>query len=80
MLGNKKAPDILASMKRLAAGGILMHTQIVLCPGINDGDHLQKTLDDLSGSVPGGCLHSSGSGGNDGIQKKVISPQVVYPV
>jgi putative radical SAM enzyme (TIGR03279 family) len=52
MLGNKKAPDILASMKRLAAGGILMHTQIVLCPGINDGDHLQKTLDDLSGLFP----------------------------
>lgn len=48
MLGNKKAPDILSSMKRLAAGGIMMHTQIVLCPGINDGDHLQKTLDDLS--------------------------------
>ncbi len=52
MLGNKKAPDILANMKRLAAGGILMHTQIVLCPGINDGDHLQKTLDDLSGLFP----------------------------
>jgi putative radical SAM enzyme (TIGR03279 family) len=52
MLGNKKAPDILASMKRLAAGGILMHAQIVLCPGINDGDHLQKTLDDLSGLFP----------------------------
>jgi putative radical SAM enzyme (TIGR03279 family) len=52
MLGNKKAPDILASLKRLAAGGILMHTQIVLCPGINDGDRLQKTLDDLSGLFP----------------------------
>ncbi len=52
MLGNKKAPDILASMKRLAAGGILMHAQIVLCPGINDGVHLQKTLDDLSGLFP----------------------------
>jgi putative radical SAM enzyme (TIGR03279 family) len=52
MLGNKKAPDILASMKRLAAGGILMHTQIVLCPGINDGDHLQNTLDDLSSLFP----------------------------
>jgi len=52
MLGNKKAPDILASLKRLAAGGIQMHTQIVLCPGINDGDRLQKTLDDLSGLFP----------------------------
>ncbi|MCK9418049.1 MAG: DUF512 domain-containing protein [Nitrospirae bacterium] len=52
MLGNRKAPDILASMKRLASGGIMMHTQIVLCPGINDGDRLQKTLDDLSGLFP----------------------------
>lgn len=52
MLGNKKAPDIMESMRRLAAGGILMHTQIVLCPGINDGDHLQKTLEDLSGLFP----------------------------
>ena len=52
MLGNKKAPDIMESMQRLAAGGIQMHTQIVLCPGINDGDHLQKTLDDLSGLFP----------------------------
>lgn len=52
MLGNKQAPDILASMKRLAAGGILMHTQIVLCPGINDGEHLQKTLNDLSNLFP----------------------------
>ncbi len=52
MLGNKKAPDILESMKRLAAGGIQMHTQIVLCPGINDGERLQKTLDDLSALFP----------------------------
>jgi putative radical SAM enzyme (TIGR03279 family) len=52
ILGNKKAPDILASMNRLAAGGIMMHTQIVLCPGINDGDHLQKTLNDLSALFP----------------------------
>ena len=52
MLGNKKAPDILASMERLAAGGIRMHTQIVLCPGINDGDHLHKTLEDLSALFP----------------------------
>jgi putative radical SAM enzyme (TIGR03279 family) len=52
MLGNKKAPDIMESMKRLAAGGIRMHAQIVLCPGINDGFHLQKTLDDLAGLFP----------------------------
>ena len=52
MLGNKKAPDIMESMKRLATGGIRMHAQIVLCPGINDGLHLQKTLNDLAGLFP----------------------------
>jgi putative radical SAM enzyme (TIGR03279 family) len=52
MLGNKKTPDILESMNRLAAGGIRMHAQIVLCPEINDGPHLLKTLDDLSGLFP----------------------------
>lgn len=52
MLGNKNAPDIMASLRRLAAGGIKMHTQIVLCPGINDGDRLLKTIQDLSCLYP----------------------------
>jgi putative radical SAM enzyme (TIGR03279 family) len=52
MLGNNRAPDIVSSMKRLASGGITMHAQIVVCPGINDGEHLQKTLDDLSTLFP----------------------------
>ncbi len=52
MIGNKKAPDIMAGLRRLAAGGARMHTQIVLCPGLNDGLHLQKTLADLSGLFP----------------------------
>lgn len=53
MLGRGKAPDIMESMKRLASGGIRMHTQIVLCPEINDGRHLRRTIEDLSGLVPG---------------------------
>jgi putative radical SAM enzyme (TIGR03279 family) len=52
ILGNNKAPDIMDSLKRLAKGGIRMHTQIVLCPEINDGEHLQKTLKDLSSLFP----------------------------
>jgi len=39
-------------MKRLAAGGIKMHTQIVLCPGVNDGPYLERTLKDLAGLFP----------------------------
>jgi putative radical SAM enzyme (TIGR03279 family) len=52
LLRNKKAPPILESLKRLADGGIRMHTQIVLCPGLNDGAHLMQTLEDLAGLVP----------------------------
>jgi putative radical SAM enzyme (TIGR03279 family) len=42
----------MSSLKRLAAGGIRMHTQIVLSPGINDGPHLLKTVEDLAGLFP----------------------------
>lgn len=52
ILGNRKAPDIMAGLKRLAAGGIRMHTQIVTCPGINDGPHLARTVEDLAGLFP----------------------------
>ena len=52
IMRGRKSPDILASLKRLAAGGIRMHTQIVLCPGINDGQHLVRTIEDLAGLFP----------------------------
>jgi len=52
MIGNNRTPDIMTSLKRLAAGGIKMHTQVVLCPGVNDGPYLERTLDDLSGLFP----------------------------
>jgi putative radical SAM enzyme (TIGR03279 family) len=52
ILNNKKSPDIMSSLKRLAAGGIKMHTQIVLSPGINDGPHLLRTVADLAGLFP----------------------------
>ena len=32
-------------LEQLLAGGIEVHAQIVLCPGINDGDELAATLD-----------------------------------
>jgi len=47
LLGNYEAPPILIELKKLAKNKIRMHTQIVLCPGINDGDVLEKTILDL---------------------------------
>jgi putative radical SAM enzyme (TIGR03279 family) len=39
--------DLLERMRRLATAGIRMHTQIVLCPGLNDGPHLARTVREL---------------------------------
>ncbi|MHB8964311.1 MAG: DUF512 domain-containing protein [Saccharofermentanales bacterium] len=47
MLGNKHAGRIMDQLRRIAASGILLNTQIVLCPGLNDGSELERTLDDL---------------------------------
>lgn len=47
MLGRPDAPDILKDLKFLASHKIRMHTQIVLCPGYNDGRQLAKTIGDL---------------------------------
>ena len=52
MLGNPKAELIMEQLRRLAASRIRFHTQIVLCPGVNDGAHLERTVDDLAGLFP----------------------------
>ena len=52
LLGSPKAKDILPILRRLAGGGILIETQIVLCPGLNDGAALRKTVDDLATMYP----------------------------
>lgn len=48
MMNNKYAGKILKNLQRLADGGISFHTQIVLCPGINDGIFLEQSIKDLS--------------------------------
>lgn len=47
MLKNKKAGRIMELLEKLSNGGISINCQIVLCPGINDGDELKRTLKDL---------------------------------
>lgn len=47
LMGMKKDDALLEKMRFLHDGGIEMHTQIVLCPGINDGASLEKTVADL---------------------------------
>jgi len=50
---NKKLPPIMPQLKHLADHGIMFHTQVVVCPGINDGAYLEKTVDDLFSLYPG---------------------------
>ncbi|KPL01261.1 MAG: hypothetical protein AMJ91_00940 [candidate division Zixibacteria bacterium SM23_73_3] len=52
ILSNPKIPDVMPLLERLAKGKIEMHTQIVLCPGINDGKYLEKSVKDLSAFYP----------------------------
>ena len=47
MMGNRFAGDSLAILKRLSDNGIALNTQIVCCPGWNDGDELRRSLKDL---------------------------------
>ena len=47
MMKNPHAGDILPQLKRLADAGLQFHLQIVLCPGLNDGDVLRRSIDDM---------------------------------
>ena len=53
LLGRKRPDDVLGKMQYLSANGIELHAQIVLCPGINDGAVLKRTIDDLATLHPG---------------------------
>ncbi len=47
MLNNKNAGKINEYLTRLAEGGLNINAQIVLCPGYNDGEELDRTLSDI---------------------------------
>jgi len=47
LLNNPRVPNILEQLKVLAAGGIQFHGQMVVVPGLNDGDVLEESLSDL---------------------------------
>ena len=48
MMKNKNAGAVLSVIDRLNDAGIDMNCQLVLCPGINDGEELKRSLKDLS--------------------------------
>ena len=52
MMKNPKAGESLRLLKRIADAGIALNTQLVLCPGLNDGDELVFSLQELEKLYP----------------------------
>ncbi len=52
MLNNRFAGKVFEYMQRFSDAGLRVNAQIVLCPGINDGENLMHTLKDLASLMP----------------------------
>lgn len=52
MLSHVHADRIMEHLTRFADNGMSFHCQVVLCPGINDGVELTRTLTDLASLAP----------------------------
>src|ERR1041385_228112 len=52
LLGRREPTPILPQIQTLADNRIDVHAQIVLCPGLNDGEALHRTLDELAAEHP----------------------------
>nr|WP_255604373.1 DUF512 domain-containing protein [Oscillochloris sp. ZM17-4] len=52
MLGKRDVPDVRDQIRRLGSMGIAVHTQIVACPGVNDGDVLRQSIEDMAALYP----------------------------
>jgi putative radical SAM enzyme (TIGR03279 family) len=56
LLKNARAGEILKQLQWFQENRLQIHAQVVVCPGINDGQHLEKTLQDLTqftrGEIP----------------------------
>lgn len=52
MLRNPRGATSLRWLQELLRAGIEVHAQVVVCPGINDGDELERTLHDVLSLYP----------------------------
>lgn len=52
MLGTVRARNIMEQLSQLKQKDIEIHTQIVLCPGVNDGGYLTETVENLASLWP----------------------------
>ncbi len=52
MMGNRFAGEALQWLTRFAQAGLQLNCQLVLCPGWNDGEELERSLADLEALMP----------------------------
>jgi putative radical SAM enzyme (TIGR03279 family) len=52
MVDGPRSGEIIDQLRRLGSLGIRCHTQLVLCPGINDGVELERSISDLAALRP----------------------------
>ena len=52
IMGNPGAGKIMEQLRALREGGICFNIQLVLCPDLNDGRYLEKSLEDMLGLLP----------------------------
>lgn len=53
IMGSPRAGEIMDRLNYLTARGIELHAQAVICPDVNDGRELDRTVSDLAGLWPG---------------------------
>jgi putative radical SAM enzyme (TIGR03279 family) len=81
VVGNPREGDILRKIDRLLLGGVDIHTQVVLVPGLNDGEIWAKTVRELwerrafqtEGPWAGNCQSVLGIPGGDTKKGGVLS-------
>jgi len=52
MLKNELLHPVIPRIRELTDNGIIIHSQVVLCPGINDGVELERTIGELYDLFP----------------------------
>ncbi|WP_050748607.1 PDZ domain-containing protein [Halothermothrix orenii] len=75
MMKNTRAGELKGQLDYLSEHGIKFNTQIVLCPGINDGRALHKTIEDLLSFYPSLLSIGIVPVGITPLQEGAISPQ-----
>ena len=52
IMGNPDAGKIMDQLRTFKSAGIAFNIQLVLCPGLNDGEYLERSLEDMISLLP----------------------------